>query len=119
MLRLEPEAEAFLRAITESEGCLVAAPTAFEFIMVAQGHRFAHSAEDASRLLTGPNLQIVPWSQALVALAQTAYLTFGKGRHPAKLNFGDCMSYALAKSLGVPLLFKGDDFALTDIVSAV
>ena len=119
LLRLEPEASAFLRAIMESESCLVAAPTAFEFIMVAQGDRFGNTAEDTSRILTGPNLQIVPWSEALVGLAQAAFLTFGKGKHPAKLNFGDCMSYALAKSLGVPLLYKGEDFAKTDIASAL
>jgi len=51
-------------------------------------------------------------------LAITALLEFGKGRHPAKLNLGDCFAHALAKSRGVPLLFKGDDFARTDIVPA-
>ena len=51
-------------------------------------------------------------------LAITALLQFGKGRHPAKLNLGDCFPYALAKSRGLPLLFKGDDFARTDIVAA-
>lgn len=52
------------------------------------------------------------------ALAAEAFLRFGKGRHPARLNLGDCFSYALAKSLNAPLLYKGDDFAKTDIVSA-
>jgi ribonuclease VapC len=53
------------------------------------------------------------------ALAADAFLRFGKGRHPAKLNLGDCFSYALAKSLDAPLLYKGEDFAKTDIVSAL
>jgi ribonuclease VapC len=119
MLRLEPEAPAFMRAIIESENCLVAAPTALEFIMVAQGGRFDNTAEVTSRILSGPYIQVVPWTDALVEIAQTAYLNFGKGKHPASLNFGDCMSYALAKSLGCPLLYKGEDFAKTDIVSAI
>lgn len=53
------------------------------------------------------------------ALASGAFLRFGKGRHPARLNLGDCFSYALAKSLNAPLLYKGDDFSHTDIVSAL
>ena len=51
----------------------------------------------------------------MVELATAAFLLFGKGRHPARLNYGDCMTYALAKSLDAPLLFKGDDFGKTDV----
>ena len=57
----------------------------------------------------------VPIDEAIARLAVDCFQQFGKGRHPAKLNFGDCLSYACAKALGVPLLFKGDDFARTDV----
>ena len=62
---------------------------------------------------------IVPHDAELAAVARTAFLRFGKGRHPAALNFGDCASYALAKSRGSPLLFKGRDFSATALVRAV
>jgi ribonuclease VapC len=64
------------------------------------------------------NLEHVPVSAEQMTLAIDALLTFGKGRHPAGLNFGDCFPYALAKSLDTALLFKGEDFAKTDIVPA-
>jgi ribonuclease VapC len=60
-------------------------------------------------------IQVVAFSEAQAHLAREAYRRFGKGRHPAGLNFGDCMSYALAKSKDEPLLFKGTDFSLTDV----
>lgn len=87
--------------------------------MVAQGNRIGRTTADTEALLARPRFRIVPWSDALVAIARDAFLTYGKGRHPAGLNFGDCMSYALAKSLDAPLLYKGEDFAKTDVRSAV
>ena len=60
-----------------------------------------------------------PASTAVDTLALDAYLRFGKGRHPAKLNLADCFAYALAKTLDAPLLYKGDDFPLTDVRSAL
>ena len=64
-------------------------------------------------------LEIVAHDRELAHIAREAFLRFGKGRHPARLNCGDCASYALAKSLNIPLLFKGGDFAKTDIVPAL
>lgn len=64
-------------------------------------------------------LEVVSVDTELAALARLANQTFGKGFHPARLNFGDCFAYALAKQTGEPLLFKGEDFARTDIVSAI
>jgi ribonuclease VapC len=69
-------------------------------------------------LLDQLGLEIEPVSAAQVRIAEAAYLSFGKGLHPAGLNFGDCFAYALAKETGEPLLFKGDDFARTDLVRA-
>ena len=117
MLIDEPEAVPFLSAIIDDGDAVAAAPTAFEFMMVAQGERLNRADADIATVLA--NVRIVPWTPPLADIAQVAFLKFGKGRHPAKLNFGDCMSYALAKSLNCPLLFKGDDFAQTDIVSAL
>ncbi|WP_414643687.1 type II toxin-antitoxin system VapC family toxin [Bosea sp. (in: a-proteobacteria)] len=63
-------------------------------------------------------IDIVPFDEALAGLAFEAYRRFGKGRHPARLNMGDCAAYALAQARRWPLLFKGDDFALTDVERA-
>jgi ribonuclease VapC len=63
-------------------------------------------------------VQIVPHDAALAEIARDAFLRFGKGRHPAGLNFGDCAAYALAKARNAPLLFKGDDFIRTDVARA-
>jgi ribonuclease VapC len=114
----EVEAGAFVDAILGSETAQIGAPTAFEYLMVAKGRRQLQSDAKVQRVLSIPRLLVVAWTPALADIAQAAFLKYGKGRHPAKLNFGDCMSYALAKSLDCPLLYKGDDFAQTDIVSA-
>ncbi len=81
------------------------------------------------RLLMADAAELVDWLSGLGvtqredvelgAAALAAYLQFGKGRHPAQLNLADCFAYALAKQLGLPLLYKGDDFAKTDIRSAI
>lgn len=70
-------------------------------------------------LMKETSIDIVPFAATHVRLAVDAFRRFGKGRHPASLNFGDCFSYALAKATGEPLLFKGDDFSQTDIKQAV
>lgn len=68
--------------------------------------------------LANERIEIVPFDAALSHVAFEAYRRFGKGRHTARLNMGDCAAYALAKARGWPLLFKGDDFALTDVERA-
>jgi ribonuclease VapC len=70
-------------------------------------------------LITVSEIAIVPVDQFQMRTAHIAYRDFGKGRHPAALNLGDCFAYALSKATGEPLLFKGNDFARTDIVSAL
>ena len=67
-------------------------------------------------MLHAIEIVIEPVTEVDAILARDAFLRYGKGRHPARLNFGDCFSYALAKRLGEPLLFKGDDFILTDVL---
>lgn len=115
----EAELAAFARAILLSKDAIVGAPTALEYRMVASGLRSSHDSERIERVLSISQVRIVDWTPAHALVGRNAFIRFGKGRHPAKLNFGDCMSYALAKSLNCPLLYKGDDFAKTDIVSAV
>lgn len=87
--------------------------------MVAGGQFGAEGLLKAQRLLTELGVTIVPWTEDLSDVSVATFMQFGKGRHPAKLNFGDCMAYALAKSLDAPLLYKGSDFAKTDIRSAL
>ena len=70
-------------------------------------------------LIAANSIEVISWTEELADVAADAFLRFGKGRHSAKLNFGDCMAYALAKSLDAPLLYKGADFARTDIRSAL
>ena len=114
----EPEAKAFTRIIVQAPERIIGAPTHFELLMVACGQRQMATEPEVARLLDMMGIQVVPWTPDLAETAQAAFRTFGKGSHPARLNFGDCMSYALAKSLDAPLLYKGDDFAKTDIRSA-
>lgn len=64
-------------------------------------------------------IHVVPFTPEMARIASEAYLAFGKGRHPARLNFGDCCAYALARVSGQPLLYKGDDFARTDVTSVL
>ena len=71
-----------------------------------------------SRLLAEAGIEIVPLTLELAEVARDAYRRFGRGRHPAGLNCGDCFAYALAKATGEPLLFKGNDFARTDLPAA-
>jgi ribonuclease VapC len=82
-----------------------------------------HTGDDASwreldQFIARSGIEIVPQDLALADIARRAFLRFGKGRHPAALNVGDCAAYALAKRRGLKLLFKGADFSRTDIVAA-
>jgi len=116
ILQGEPEGESFLSILVEEPEALIAAPTVFKTKMVAA--RNPGGALDVDRLLHSTGVRVTPWGEEQVAAAFNAFLRYGKGRHPAALNFGDCMAYALAESLDAPLLFKGADFAATDVTPA-
>jgi ribonuclease VapC len=119
VLRREPEADAFLRIVAETDRCLVSAVSYTEVSLVLvgrSGNRLAWRGLDA--LLARAGMEVVPHDAELVEVAREAFLAFGKGRHPAALNFGDCAAYALAKARELPLLFKGEDFSQTDLVPA-
>jgi ribonuclease VapC len=114
----EAEAESF-QSIIEVNPSVVTGPILIEALMVLTGRGIENPESELKDFIEGNSVDVLSFDQQMTVLAQDAFLRFGKGRHPAKLNFGDCMAYALAKSQGVPLLFKGDDFALTDIERAV
>jgi len=119
ILKQEPDAPSFQVKLSETKEILIGAPTKFELLMVMARWRQAPAVDLALSLLETVSAKVVPWDDAMTSLAVEAEFKFGKGHHKANLNFGDCMSYAVAKSLNAPLLFKGDDFALTDITSAL
>jgi len=119
ILFLEEEAARFKAILTAETDIRIAAPTVLEMLMVTTGRKLPESQRRVRTLLDIFAMRIVPFDEALLAAAHDAFHHFGKGRHRAGLNFGDCMAYALAKSLGVPLLFKGNDLALTDIEAAI
>lgn len=119
ILRLEMETDRFIEIILRSGGLLVSSVSYLETSLVLAG-RFGDRSDwdPLDTLLRDQNAEIVPHDAELTIAARDAFLRFGKGRHPAGLNMGDCAAYALAKSRNLPLLFKGGDFALTDVVAA-
>lgn len=90
-----------------------------EAAVKADGLKDPRKGEELDNLIAGFSIEIVPVTPEQARLAREAYKSFGKGNHPAKLNLGDCFAYALAKARREPLLFKGDDFRMTDIEAAI
>jgi ribonuclease VapC len=118
MLLKEPERDAFVEAIRLAPLRLLAAPTAVEAGIVVLSRLGEAGLTDLEALYDETRIEVVPLAQRHVALAIEAFRRFGRGRDPAGLNFGDCFSYALAVATGEPLLFKGNDFARTDVKRA-
>lgn len=111
----EPEAEDFARAIARAEVPRMSAANLLEAGIVADTQTDPRTGRQLDALVATFRLRIEPVTEEQVRIARQAYVDFGRGNHPAKLNFGDCFAYALAKATGELLLFKGDDFELTDI----
>jgi ribonuclease VapC len=111
----EPERQKFLEAITAAGSRLVSAASVLETGMVLEARQGDSAGREFDLFIVRANVQIVPVDAELADLARSAWRKYGKGRHPAGLNFGDCFSYALAKFSGEPLLAKGTDFASTDL----
>jgi ribonuclease VapC len=110
----EPERRAFNELIERSGARLISAATVLEAALVIESRKGEHGGRELDLFLHRARFEVVPVDAEQVEIARTAYRNYGKGRHPAGLNFGDCFSYALAKQRGEPLLYKGGDFALTD-----
>jgi len=115
----EPDQVRFARAIEAAPVRLVSAVTRVELSCVVEGRKGEAGRERLDRFfaMTGAEIVGVTAQQADIAIG--AFRRFGKGRHPAGLNIGDCFAYALAKATGHPLLFKGEDFGRTDVAVAI
>lgn len=111
----EPEAEQIGRIIGDAEHCRIGAPTLVETSAVLIGRRGEAGPSLLAAFLQRRNFDILTFSDGHWHIAQRAYMQFGRGRHPAKLNLGDCFSYATAYIAGEPLLCIGDDFPQTDL----
>ena len=116
LLNREPEADNFAAAIEEAESILVSASTYVEAGIIVT-RRFGEKGRAfLDEIIMNAGIQITPVTPTQARLAVDAFAKYGKGQgHPAQLNFGDCFAYALAKESDRPLLFKGEDFAKTDL----
>jgi len=120
ILHREPGSDEFGAVLASGRRCVIGTPTLFELRQVMGGRHNEAGIALADAFLVQAGVEALAWTSQMADLATEAFLRFGKGQgHPAQLNFGDCMAYAVAKALDAPLLFKGDDFARTDIPSAL
>lgn len=115
----EDDAAIFEEVLATGGRCLISAVTRVEVTCVVEGRKGEEGRAALEALLDAVSAETVSVDGAQVNLAIAGFRAYGKGRHPAGLNIGDCFSYALAKALDEPLLFKGNDFGLTDIRSAL
>lgn len=111
----EPEADEF-RPIVGREPVIIGWPTLLEARMVLSGRGLPRAAMMVTQFIQTPNVTTVAFDEPHYRAAETAFDRFGKGRHPASLNMGDCFSYAVASVAKAPLLFKGRDFSQTDLL---
>ena len=118
ILRDEPRADALRRAIVADPVRLVPATCVLEARMVLVSRRGEHVIAEIDLWLTKISASVIAVDADLADVATRAWLSYGKGRHPASLNFADCFSYALAKRADEPLLFVGEDFSRTDLRAA-
>ena len=114
----EPESDAFIGALETSDEAVMSPMTYVELGIVLLGRDLILSRDDLDDWL-GMYRVVIARDPVIDTAALDAYLRYGKGRHPARLNLSDCFAYALAKALDAPLLYKGDDFGQTDIRSAL
>ena len=115
----EPERRLFNECIESATRRLISAGTLLEASLVLESRLGEIGGRELDLFLHRAGFEIVPVDENQAEIARGAFRRYGKGRHPAALNFGDCFSYAAAGATGEPLLFKGNDFSKTDIESAV
>jgi ribonuclease VapC len=111
----EPERQPLLDLLLQAETRMISAATVLETGIVLEARRGESAGREFDLFLVRANLQVVAVDSEQAEIARSAWRKYGKGQHPAALNFGDCFAYALAKFTGEPLLAKGTDFAATDI----
>ena len=115
----EPEVDLYTQIIHDAERCPISAANFVELSMVIESQIGPDASRQCDVFFSRAEILIEPVTVERAHLARQAFIDFGKGRHPPKLNFGDCFAYALAKAAGEPLLFKGEDFSKTDIRAAL
>lgn len=116
----EPEMPAFAQVMEDAVDCRMSAANFLEAAIVIDGWHDPVVSRRLDDLVNAVGIAIEPFDEVQAGLARAAYRDFGKGSgHPARLNFGDCFAYALARQRGEPLLFKGNDFTHTDITPAL
>ena len=119
ILNKEPERDRFLDILANEDRPMLSAVTYYETMLIASARRGTANLDDLAQILETIEAEIVPFDADQARAAQAAYMRYGKGIDPAaRLNLCDCVAYALAKQLAVPLLYKGSDFAATDVASA-
>lgn len=115
ILQDEPERRRFNEALESADARLLSVATLVEISIIIESRYGAEGLRDLDQFLERADIELVPVDLEQARAARAAFSRFGKGRHAAALNFGDCFSYALARVLGEPLLYKGDDFSQTDL----
>ena len=118
MLLEEPEGHLFDVAIARSAVSRMSSASYFESSIILQSRKGEEGLRGLDLLIARFRIEIVAFTESQARLARAAFVRYGKGRHPAMLNFGDCIAYALARETGEELLFKGADFSQTDIAVA-
>ena len=114
----EPDAEHYEQAIAEASRCRMSVASFLEAAIVLESRAGAAAGHELDLFLERAPIELVPITSDHAQAARRAWRRFGKGNHPAGLNFGDCFAYALAEATREPLLFKGRDFTLTDVEAA-
>lgn len=115
----EPERDLFSDALAAGRVRLMSSINVLETSTVVTSRKGPHGARELDLLLHHAEFEVVSFTADHLRLARDAYERYGKGRHPAGLNLGDCCAYALARHTGYPLLFKGNDFPRTDVMRAI
>jgi ribonuclease VapC len=118
ILKKEPERYDFYERIHDADICRISVVNDFELFMVIEREFGPEGNRRADLLFRSANIIVEPVTIEHGLIARQSFLDYGKGRHKAALNFGDCFAYALAKAMNEPLLFKGNDFSQTDITPA-
>ena len=111
----EPDRASLVAKMASASSLSVSAASVLESAMVLEGNRGLGASADLDDLIRRTRMRIIPFDVEQLEIARKAFELYAKGRHPAGLNFGDCISYALAKWTGEALLFKGEDFTFTDV----
>ncbi len=115
ILQNEPTAEAIAEELAAADGAVIGAATLVEVTIVVENRLGAAGEQTLARLLRKSNVEVVDFTPAMATEAADGFRRYGKGRHPAALNLGDCHTYGVARSKNAPVLCVGNDFAQTDV----